>query len=252
MIWVVIPYREDASGHRQEQLQSFLSYMNDHLSSAKFIVVEQFDDDDKFNCGALYNAAFREIFKYTHEDDVLIFHNVNLLPDQTLLKKYTKPLREFSVRHCGPLYNKGNEQYYFGGVIMIRCKDFLMVNGFPNDIWGWRGAKTEFRKRLKAYKFSISVPKHGSFTDLESMNWEQKIKFKQKHNMCCSTTDFWLSNYMNNLMRKRIIEKKINPRKQLYLFLGVRNTIYNVEERKKILNNVVKITIDFFHKPIIY
>ena len=68
-------------------------------------------------------------------------------------------------------------------------KDFIEINGFPNDVWGWGGEDDLLRDRIEDAHFRIQRVDFGSIYDLEQMTLEQKMNYLKENNLKCS--DKW-------------------------------------------------------------
>jgi len=153
MLFVLVPYRATNQPQRVEELQRFLQVMPALLPDARLVVVQQVDTR-KFNRGLLFNACVNELA--LTDDDTLCLHDVDLIPEGVLLDEYTRALRPHTARHIGHAAIAGLQRYStfkprahcFGGVSLIRVSDFVRVNGFPNDFWGWGGEDTVLGMRV--------------------------------------------------------------------------------------------------------
>jgi len=153
MLFVLVPYRATNQPQRVEQLERFMQVMPALLPDARFVVLEQVDSR-KFNRGLLFNACVHELA--LADDDTLCLHDVDLIPEGALLDEYTRALPPRTARHIGHAALAGLQRYStfkrsahcFGGVSLIRVHDFVRVNGFPNDFWGWGGEDTVLGLRV--------------------------------------------------------------------------------------------------------
>ena len=148
---VVVPYR-----NRPHQLSTWEKLVGSRLQgSAEILIVEQ-ADDLPFNRGCLLNIGFR----YSRGNRV-IFHDVDLVPDDDLLNQYCDPWPT-SVVHFGNRFSRyNNTKKYFGGVTGFSRYDFP---GFPNCFWGWGGEDDVLFRRTRS---AIHRPQSGHYTDLE-------------------------------------------------------------------------------------
>lgn len=167
----VVPYRATTQPEREAQLRRFLSDVHAKVPGSLLMVAEQCDDSRKFNRGALFNAAVRELPRAfdvsVMSSDVLCFHDVDMIPEEALFRAYTAPLPAQTVRHVGAVARyRGLGSAYLGGIVMIRASDYVAVNGHSNSFWGWGGEDDEFHRRLKARKFTIERVA-GEIEDME-------------------------------------------------------------------------------------
>ena len=138
---IIVPYRDlHAAQQRAAHLKKFIPHMISFLNRCKkqlqyisdyhIYIIEQSDDQLKFNRGKLLNIGFdiarTKFSKRNH--DVFIFHDVDLLPDQDLAVWYTK-FPKFPI-HIARVWDRysGNPKY-FGGVVSFSSSDYKRING---------------------------------------------------------------------------------------------------------------------------
>lgn len=170
---IIVPYRDNPYQNRQQQLEIFVPYMSDYLSQLgtnydfQIIVVEQSQNDYKFNRGQLLNAGF--CIAQDLGCDYHIFHDVDLLPDKNLLDYYS--FYPVSPLHIAAVWDKYQHlDLFFGGVCSLTTEHFKLLNGYPNDFWGWGGEDEEIYHRIVEYDLTILKPVNGSFTELEHVH----------------------------------------------------------------------------------
>lgn len=185
-IAIIIPFRRQAEQDREGQLTSFLKHMAGFLRSAQFVIVvaEQSDDGRKFNRGQLLNIGFDEAQKHTAPTPLVsvIFHDVDLLPNDALLPYYVEaPTRGRPTHLAGPAtWRKyagmgAYEDVFFGGVTAFHPADFASCNGFPNTYWGWGLEDDQLRLRAEesgCLLHGVRRPGQssgGSFVDLDQV-----------------------------------------------------------------------------------
>ena len=172
----MVPYRATTQPERAAHLRRFLTDVHDQVPGSFVMIAEQCDDHRKFNRGALFNAAVRELPRSFQgagsitSSDVLCLHDVDMIPEKSLFDKYTTPLPPQTVRHIGVVDRYSTlGSAYLGGILMIRVADYIAVNGHSNGFWGWGGEDDEFYKRLKAKHFTIERV-IGRVEDLEGFS----------------------------------------------------------------------------------
>lgn len=184
----------------------FLAKVHGRVPESLALIIEQSDDGRKFNRGALLNAAIRELPTAfvdqgitIHSSDILCLHDVDMIPDESLLLSYTKPLLPQTVRHFGAIKRYRNlGKSYLGGILMIRLSDYISVNGHCNSIWGWGGEDDEFYKRLTAKHFVVDRV-HGEIEDLEGLtDHSQKIAQNIQTKNTCRNKHRIKKNYETN------------------------------------------------------
>ncbi|KFV11407.1 Beta-1,4-galactosyltransferase 2 [Pterocles gutturalis] len=118
-------------------------------------IINQFGEDT-FNRAKLLNVGFLEALKDDEEYDCFIFSDVDLIPmdDRNLYRCYEQP------RHFAVGMDKFGLPYagYFGGVSGLSKSQFLKINGFPNEYWGWGGEDDDIFNRISLNGMKVSRP----------------------------------------------------------------------------------------------
>ncbi|KAJ8247647.1 hypothetical protein GJAV_G00248660 [Gymnothorax javanicus] len=152
---MIIPFR-----HREEHLKYWLYYLHPILQRQQLdygvYVINQFGENT-FNRAKLLNVGFMEALK-EYDYDCFVFSDVDLIPmdDRNIYKCFSQP-RHLSVSMDKFGFKLPYNQY-FGGVSSLSKQQFLKINGFPNDYWGWGGEDDDIFNRLSARGMSISRP----------------------------------------------------------------------------------------------
>ncbi len=187
-IGIIIPFRNDELGSRLKQLNIFRDYFIDffrHNNSTpyeyKIYVMTQTFDGNKFNRGKLLNLGY--LYAKRDNCDIFIFHDVDLLPtsDKVMLKYYTTIPPKGTLFHIAKSwdrYTSSDKYSYLGGIVSFNSSDFELINGFPNDYWGWGGEDDELNKRVEYFKILKESPpfQKGSIIDLEKKNLSEKLE----------------------------------------------------------------------------
>ena len=165
---IVIPYRD-----RSEHLRCILA----RLGNMPVIVVEQCDDLP-FNRGSLLNVGYCK----ARDDGArrVILHDVDLVPDDPLLKMYSEPWPR-PVVHFGARFTRyNNSAQYFGGVHGFVQGYFP---GYPNHFFGWGGEDDALRRRVRTC--DITYARRGVYLDLEGYAQpRQKLHSMSKEQKC--------------------------------------------------------------------
>ena len=180
---IIVPYRATNQPERAEQLRIFQAHMFQKLPLSRILVVEQ-HDDKPFNRGALLNLGVSET-----SSPLICLHDVDLLPDDKVLRAYLDVLPRNTVRHIGRAWRRYDSDSYLGGILMMRRKEYIQINGFPNDFWGWGGEDDLLRDRIQDARLSIERVNFGTIHDLEQLSLEQKLTYLKKHHLKCK--DKW-------------------------------------------------------------
>tara|TARA_B110000285_G_scaffold235601_1_gene318535 strand:- start:39463 stop:40143 length:681 start_codon:yes stop_codon:yes gene_type:complete len=181
MLCIIVPYRATTQPERKDQLINLIYGLSLQLPDAYIYIIEQYDDQP-FNRGALLNIGVK--IAGLSKSDIICFHDVDLLPHPDIVHEYTIPLPENTVRHIGRAWKRYDTDMYLGGILMIRVSDFMRINGYPNDFWGWGGEDDELRDRINDHNMTIQRCK-GTILDQENLTLSQKmIKLKQSKQKC--------------------------------------------------------------------
>uniref|UniRef100_A0A8C8VLH6 Beta-1,4-galactosyltransferase n=1 Tax=Pelusios castaneus TaxID=367368 RepID=A0A8C8VLH6_9SAUR len=142
---ILIPFR-----HREHHLRYWLHYLHPILRRQKvaygIYVINQYGEET-FNRAKLLNVGFLEALKDEDDYGCFIFSDVDLVPmdDRNLYRCYEQP------RHFAIAMDKFSFRLpyagYFGGVSGLSRSQFLKINGFPNEYWGWGGEDDDIFNR---------------------------------------------------------------------------------------------------------
>ncbi|TFK01902.1 PRELI domain-containing protein 1, mitochondrial [Platysternon megacephalum] len=110
--------------------------------------------EDTFNRAKLLNVGFLEALKDEDDYGCFIFSDVDLVPmdDRNLYRCYEQP------RHFAIAMDKLPYAGYFGGVSGLSRSQFLKINGFPNEYWGWGGEDDDIFNRISLNGMKVSRP----------------------------------------------------------------------------------------------
>jgi hypothetical protein len=183
---IIVPFRaKDASDPRAEHLIEFRAFVERTFGADKLWVVTQ-TPGKKFNRGMLLNVGFLQAFKSNPGLTHVILHDVDLIPSDELVGYYDRLPPPGRPLHLGKRFERyASNPEYLGGVLSIRTKDFLAINGFPNCFWGWGGEDDEFAVRVRTAGMTPCVPSCGSYRDLERLTLKQKVRVLQTTNDRC-------------------------------------------------------------------
>ncbi|XP_011379696.1 beta-1,4-galactosyltransferase 1 [Pteropus vampyrus] len=152
---IIIPFRK-----RQEHLKYWLYYLHPILQRQQLdygIYVINQAGESMFNRAKLLNIGFREALK-DYNYSCFVFSDVDLIPmdDRNAYRCFSQP-RHISVAMDKFGFSLPYVQY-FGGVSALSKEQFLTINGFPNNYWGWGGEDDDIFNRLAFRGMSISRP----------------------------------------------------------------------------------------------
>lgn len=155
---IIVPYRD-----RAEHLETFVPYMETYLKlqaiqDFKILIVEQ-ADSKPFNRGKLLNVGYNSI-----EADYYVFHDIDMLP---ITADYSGCLNPTHLVSSATQFKKGIPyETYFGGVTMFPSVDFLQINGFSNEFWGWGSEDDDLIMRCKIAGLQYTRRKGSKFKSL--------------------------------------------------------------------------------------
>ncbi|MEO8486892.1 MAG: galactosyltransferase-related protein [Betaproteobacteria bacterium] len=141
---IVIPYR-DREDHLVRMLPHLVTFFErDRFARAipyEIHIAEQ-GPGRPFNRGAMKNAGFA----IAHANaDYVVFHDVDYLP---VWADYSRVREPTSLINWG-VEGKANEPSNTPGcVVALPVDDFVRINGYSNDYWGWGFEDVDLRQRI--------------------------------------------------------------------------------------------------------
>jgi GT2 family glycosyltransferase len=203
---VIIPYR-----NREEHLKVFLEEFPKKINVKDYliIVVEQ-SEEKLFNRAKLLNIGFDFI---KDKIDYVCFHDVDMIPIEADYTYSDIPLHMVTsaTQFKGKIYRG-----YYGGVNLMSKENFIKINGFSNEFWGWGGEDDDLRNRVLSSGYD-NVRIKGVYNSLDHKISDQ-------------------SNRSNNV-------KKLNS-KYNYMVDGLSNLEYRILEEVKLNDFTIKIKVE--------
>ncbi|XP_072251201.1 beta-1,4-galactosyltransferase 1 [Leuresthes tenuis] len=152
---VIIPFRK-----RDEHLKYWLFYLHPVLKRQQLdygVYIINQDGNEIFNRAKLLNVGYTEALK-EYDYDCFVFSDVDLIPmdDRNIYRCFSQP-RHLSVSMDKFGFRLPYNQY-FGGVSSMSKEQYLKINGFPNNYWGWGGEDDDIYNRLAFRGMTISRP----------------------------------------------------------------------------------------------
>jgi hypothetical protein len=143
---IIIPYR-NRERHLKYFIDNSVPLLKKHMDNMKVVIVEQ-TEGKPFNRGKLLNVVFKE---YEDECKYIITHDVDINPKKKAIIE---------------LYNGEVDDNVFKGILTSPCdtlapifktniKNLFVINGFPNNIWGWGVEDKAIQNRVEFYKLNI-------------------------------------------------------------------------------------------------
>lgn len=176
---VIVCFRVQQSTDRSGQLQLLLQELGQVklLEGANIVVATQ-SAGQQFNRGQVLNrgAAFaRKYFRATN----IIFHDVDLLPSESLHKYYGPTV---STVHIACNFERYANPRYFGGIVNMPWNHVAASNAFPNGIWGWGGEDDALLRRCERVGVSITKPR-GGVRDIEGEEFSPLSLHAKQHQL---------------------------------------------------------------------
>ena len=208
-VCIIIPYR-----NRTSHLDRFLKHF---IKTDYDIYVINQNNADKFNRGLLLNVGFHIAAKSPKKYKRYIFHDVDSYPDNNLIKYYSAELNN-NVHFASNNY-KYSFAEFLGGVVGFTKEDFIKINGFPNNFFGWGGEDDAFYNRCVLNGIQIWRPQTGNYIleDHEPPT-KQEYNSNKKENILAD-----LKSWRNNGV-KQLAELYIN----IYEIYGDETEILNI------------------------
>jgi len=135
-IAIIVPYRNNKFQPREHQLTEFINYYHNYINNLDIYIIEQSNDNQKFNRGALLNIGYDIAKKQSY--DMYIFHDVDLISSGELKKIYSNK-SNIPIHIASVWKEKYSFKYALGGIISFDKESFEKINGFPNEFYGWGG-----------------------------------------------------------------------------------------------------------------
>ena len=206
---IVVPYRD-----REEHLNKFTPHMKKYMEKNedvdyKIIIVEQ-ADTKPFNRAKLLNIGFLE----NRESDYFIFHDVDMLPEDSDYCYEENPTHLSSmVEQFG---YKLPYDGYFGGVTLFDKESFEKINGYSNEYWGWGAEDDDVLLRCS----TMGIPIFRKSCKYRSLSHDRKIEqipynrnLNKLNNFSANPTqEKIMSDGLSTIKYERISEKSISDR----------------------------------------
>lgn len=230
---IIIPYR-CREKHLEYYLENTVPLLKKFLPNSKLVVVEQVDGK-LFNRGKLLNVAFKE---YQHKTDYFIMHDVDINPKEKTIKELYYPDIKDEDSILGIYTSKRDT---LGGIVKISHKHIFLINGFPNDIWGWGTEDRVLQLRSKLF----NLKKITNFLNDNQTRDDQhfkcfndisdRIKINQKKNT---------QKHVHLLKSKEFHALPDDEKKSIIYLNGLNNIEYKIINKKEINNFVEIIKVD--------
>ncbi|XP_075464018.1 beta-1,4-galactosyltransferase 3 isoform X1 [Ascaphus truei] len=196
---VIIPHR-----NRETHLRHLLYYLHPFLQRQQLhygIYVIQQSGNSTFNRAKLLNVGVKEALR--DEDwDCLFLHDVDLIPENDYNLYVCDP---WGPKHASIAMNKFGYslpyQQYFGGVSALTPDQYMKINGFPNEYWGWGGEDDDIATRVRLAGMKISRPPItvGHYKMVKHKGDQGNEENPHRFDLLIRTQRMWKQDGMNSL-----------------------------------------------------
>lgn len=199
---VIIPHR-----NRETHLRHLLYYLHPFLQRQQLhygIYIIHQSGNSTFNRAKLLNVGVREAMK--DEDwDCLFLHDVDLIPENDHNLYVCDP---WSPKHASIAMNKFSYSLpypqYFGGVSAVTPEQYMKMNGFPNEYWGWGGEDDDIATRVRLAGMKIARPpvSVGHYKMVKHKGDRGNEENPHRFDLLIRTQRMWTQDGMNSLTYK--------------------------------------------------
>jgi predicted glycosyltransferase involved in capsule biosynthesis len=173
-IAIIVPFGDlNTDEHRSDQLATFVKHMAKNLpKNPNFVIFvgEQIAPKKYFNKGQLYNIVANYAIKECNPN-MLIFHDVDLLPDKALIAEYSNADDFTCLLPKKAIDDKYSMEYTSicgGAITSIKPGVFAKINGFPNNFWGWGAEDVAITNRAtKHNKYWYTLNSKGNAVNID-------------------------------------------------------------------------------------
>nr|XP_030147193.3 beta-1,4-galactosyltransferase 3 isoform X1 [Taeniopygia guttata] len=196
---VIVPHR-----NREAHLGHLLYYLHPFLQRQQLaygIYVVHQAGNCTFNRAKLLNVGVKEALK--DEDwDCLFLHDVDLIPENDHNLYTCDP---WNPKHASVAMNKFGYSLpypqYFGGVSALTPDQYMKINGFPNEYWGWGGEDDDIATRVRLAGMKISRPpvSIGHYKMVKHKSDKGNEENPHRFDLLVRTQRTWTQDGMNSL-----------------------------------------------------
>ncbi|KAM6294304.1 beta-1,4-galactosyltransferase 3 [Aegotheles albertisi] len=207
---VIIPHR-----NRETHLGHLLYYLHPFLQRQQLrygIYVVHQAGNSTFNRAKLLNVGVKEALK-DEEWDCLFLHDVDLIPENDHNVYTCDP---WNPKHVSVAMNKFGYSLpypqYFGGVSALTPDQYMKINGFPNEYWGWGGEDDDIATRVRLAGMKIARPpiSIGHYKMVKHKGDKGNEENPHRFDLLIRTQRMWTQDGMNSLTY-RLLAKDLRP-----------------------------------------
>ncbi|XP_068108362.1 beta-1,4-galactosyltransferase 3 [Hyperolius riggenbachi] len=207
---IIIPHR-----NRETHLRHLLYYLHPFLQRQQLrygIYIIHQAGNATFNRAKLLNVGVKEAMR--DEDwDCLFLHDVDLIPENDHNLYVCDP---WSPKHASVAMNKFSYSLpypqYFGGVSAVTPEQYMKMNGFPNEYWGWGGEDDDIATRVRLAGMKISRPpvSVGHYKMVKHKGDRGNEENPHRFDLLIRTQRMWTQDGMNSLSYT-LLSKELEP-----------------------------------------
>ena len=213
---IIVPFRD-----REEHLKIFLHYLHPFLQrqqlNYRIFIVEQYGNAS-FNRGKLFNVGFVESMKMG-EFRCIVAHDVDLIPEDDR-NLYTCPDKGHP-RHLTVKLDLMNYKLLyktlFGGVVSMLVDDFILIDGYSNEFWGWGGEDDDFYNRAE-YKGMTIVRYEGNITKYKGFKHKEAEPSPTRYKIIERGKETHFKNDGLSTLKYKVVKREL---RSLYTWLNV-------------------------------
>jgi len=197
-IAIIVPYRDNIYQPRAEQLKQFIEYYHNFFDNLTIYIIEQSEDNKKFNRGVLLNIGY--LIAKPNNHDMYVFHDVDLISPKELVKVY-RMISDTPI-HIASLWDKYKTPYFSGGITSFKGTTFEKINGFPTLFFGWGGEDNAVNNRMLVNEISllsITTTKNITINELAHKNTAKIVELvnKEMRNNIFNDIKIWKKDGLN-------------------------------------------------------
>ncbi|MGH0124658.1 UNVERIFIED_CONTAM: hypothetical protein FKN15_036731 [Acipenser sinensis] len=214
---LIVPYR-----NRPAHLRTLLYHIHPFLQRQQLhyrVYIIHQAGNSTFNRAKLLNVGVREALR--DEDwGCLFLHDVDLLPENDRNHYVCDPR---NPKHVSVAMDKFGYRLpypqYFGGVSALTPDQYLKMNGFPNQYWGWGGEDDDIATRVRLCGMKITRPpiSVGHYKMIKHRADRGNEQNPHRFDLLMRTRRSWHSDGLNSLTYD-LLSRELQP---LYTNLSV-------------------------------
>ncbi len=222
-LYIIIPIR-DREEDLKDYLKNALPVFDYHRINYKILIVEQ-EQGKKFNKAKINNVGFLEMNKKYPKSQRILFNDVDNYPLDKNAINFKCPIR--GIHHFFGHY------FCLGGIFLINKNDYIKLNGFSNNFWGWGGEDVDFQKRAEI--LGVKIVRDNFF----ERHLNKKVK-KLKDNISKPIK----KKFRPNSKKLNTLKNQYKTEPKIIGLDGLNNCYYKVIKRKKYSKNIERILVD--------